>query len=116
MARRRAATASAAAAVAASATVCALLVLAAPEAVAQGCSMCRTAVEGMDDPLARSLSRSVLFMVSMPFAVVASIAGWLFFTYRRGEGAPELRSGRPRGGAPSRPHEDERSESGRSQT
>jgi len=56
-------------------------------ALAQGCAMCRTAVEGQDDPLTRGLSRSVLFMVSMPFAVFFSAAGWLYVTHRRAKAA-----------------------------
>ena len=46
--------------------------------------MCRTAVEGQDDPLARALSASTLFLMAMPFAVAASVGGWLFYTMRRG--------------------------------
>ncbi len=53
-----------------------------PEALAQGCAMCRTAVEGSDDPLARALSVSTLFLLAMPFAIVASVGGWIFFSLR----------------------------------
>lgn len=55
---------------------------ASPEALAQGCAMCRTAVEGAEDPLARALSWSTLFLLAMPFAVVASVGGWIFFSLR----------------------------------
>lgn len=55
-----------------------------PGVMAQGCAMCRTAVEGQDDPLARALSASTLFLVAMPFAVVASVGGWILFSLRRG--------------------------------
>jgi len=75
------------------------------EALAQGCSMCRTAVEGADDPLARGLSKSTMFMVSMPFAVVASIAGWLVFTIRRAKAGGFVTpiAGSPVGSGPRRP-------------
>ena len=55
-----------------------------PGAMAQGCAMCRTAVEGQDDALSRALSASTLFLLAMPFAVVASVGGWLFFSLRHG--------------------------------
>jgi hypothetical protein len=76
--------------------------LAAPEALAQGCSMCRTAVGDAADPLAKALSWSSLFMVSMPFAIFASIAGWLAVSIRR-RGIPAAEEGwapvAPRGAA-----------------
>ena len=52
-------------------------------AFAQGCAMCGTALQAQDDPLARSISASVLFMMSMPFAVFFSVAGWLVYRHRR---------------------------------
>lgn len=58
-------------------------VLAPIPAVAQGCSMCGTALQDEDDPLARSISRSVLFMMSMPFAVTFTVGGWLVYRHRR---------------------------------
>jgi hypothetical protein len=53
------------------------------EALAQGCAMCRTAVQSPDDPLVRGINFSVAIMLVMPFAVIGSIGGWLIFTYRR---------------------------------
>lgn len=57
-----------------------------PGLLAQGCAMCRTAVEGQNDPLARALSSSTLFFMAMPFVVAASVGGWLFLAFRRGGG------------------------------
>ena len=54
-----------------------------PEALAQGCAMCRTAVQSPDDPLALGINVSVAMMMFVPFAVVGSIGGWLVFVYRR---------------------------------
>ena len=34
------------------------------------------------DPLARALSISTLFLLGMPFAIVASVGGWIFFSMR----------------------------------
>jgi heme/copper-type cytochrome/quinol oxidase subunit 2 len=53
------------------------------DAMAQGCAMCGTAAGGATDPLARSLSASVLFMMSMPFLIFFSVAGWLVWRFRR---------------------------------
>ena len=39
--------------------------------------MCGTATGGAGDPLARSLSISTLFMLSMPFLIFLSVGGWL---------------------------------------
>lgn len=62
----------------------AALALAAPaDALAQTCAMCRSAVQSPDDPLARGINLSVALLVSAPFAVFASIAGWLAYAWRR---------------------------------
>jgi hypothetical protein len=56
--------------------------------------MCRGVVQSGTDPLAHGMNTSVLFMVSMPFAVVGVIGGWLVYTYRRAgrERAPAPRA------------------------
>jgi len=59
--------------------------------VAQGCAMCATAVDG-DDPLARGLNISILFMLSMPFVLVGSVGAWFAYMYWRGHARrPPLR-------------------------
>jgi len=45
--------------------------------------MCATATGDAADPLARSLSISTLFMLSMPFLIFFSVAGWLAWRLRR---------------------------------
>ena len=73
--------------------VLAVLLLAAPSALAQGCAMCGTAVQDSADPLARSISSSVLFMMSMPFALFITVGGWLFYRHRHSpEGSKEKQS------------------------
>ncbi len=36
-----------------------------------------------DDPVTDPYNWGVLFLMAMPYAVAASIAGWLFYSYRR---------------------------------
>lgn len=83
----------------AAAVAAAAFLLLSPEALAQGCAMCRTAVEGQDDPLTRGLSHSVLFMISMPFAVFFSAAGWLFFSHRKAKAAGRIEEPPPAAGS-----------------
>ena len=73
----------------------AMILLIPADALAQ-CAMCGTAISSPDDPLARGLYWSVLFLGTMPFLIIGSIGGWLIYTYRRGPGrrqttAPILR-------------------------
>jgi hypothetical protein len=46
----------------------------------QACSVC---IAG-GDPAADAFNSSVLFLMATPYLVVGSIAGGLFYTYRRG--------------------------------
>jgi hypothetical protein len=48
--------------------------------LAHACSVCLT---GADDPTADAFNWSVIFLMATPYTVVGSIAGWLFYTYRR---------------------------------
>jgi hypothetical protein len=52
------------------------------ELLAQGCAMCKT-IGGAEDPLARGLNVSILFLVSMPFFLLGSVGGWFYYLYRR---------------------------------
>ncbi len=56
-----------------------LAVVLAP-ALAHACAVCWT---GEGDPTADAFNWSVLFLMATPYTVVGSIAGWLFYTYRR---------------------------------
>lgn len=64
---------------------CALALALASEAGAQGCAMCGTVGQGKDDPLVQGLFASILFMVSMPAALVLAVGGWFFYRLRHGE-------------------------------
>ena len=48
------------------------------EALAQGCAMCATALKGSNDPLTRSFAFSSILMLSMPFTLFASVAGYFW--------------------------------------
>lgn len=75
----------------------AAVLLVAGDATAQGCAMCKTALGGPGDPLARGINTSIYFMMAMPFALFAVVAGWLFYAFRQagrggGDGAGAERS------------------------
>jgi hypothetical protein len=56
--------------------------LAARSAAAQ-CAMCGTAIQGSEDPLANGIFWSVLFLISLPYAIVGSFVVGLVWAYRR---------------------------------
>jgi hypothetical protein len=69
------------------------LVLIVP-AVTFACSVCLGGADGHDH-LTNAFNWSVLFLMAMPYAVVASIAGWLFYSYRsaiRKRGSPKKKA------------------------
>ncbi len=76
-------------------TFCSVLIV---PAVASACAVCLGGADG-NDPVADAFNWSVLFLMAAPYAVVGSIAGWLFFAYRKaarkrgliGRKAPVLR-------------------------
>jgi len=49
-------------------------------AIANACAVCWA---GDGGPIEEAFNWSVLFLMATPYAVVGSIAGWLFCTYRR---------------------------------
>ena len=57
-------------------------------ALAQGCAMCKTALSGSEDPLAVGIFWSVMLMMTMPFVLLASVGGWIFYTYRNASRSP----------------------------
>lgn len=59
------------------------------DSFAQGCSMCASSLQDPEDPLARSISRSIVFMASMPFLLFATVAGWIYWRLRNHEEAEE---------------------------
>ena len=59
---------------------------------AQACAVCLTGASA-NDPVTDAFNWSVLFLMAMPYAVVGSIAGWLFYQYRRARTGKAGRSG-----------------------
>jgi len=56
-----------------------VLILSIPtDTFAQGCAMCQTVMPHGSEPIARGMFWSVLLLMCAPFAVGASIGGWLF--------------------------------------
>lgn len=60
---------------------CSLAVMFSTQVLAQGCAMCQTLMPRANEPMARGMFWSVLFLMSAPFTVAASIGGWLFYQY-----------------------------------
>lgn len=58
--------------------------LAAP-VTAAACSVCLGGASP-DDPVANAYNWSILFLMATPYAVIGSVGGWLFFSYRRARG------------------------------
>lgn len=56
--------------------------------LAGACAVCWIGGSSPDhDTTARGFYWGLLFLMAMPFAVVGSIAGWLFYVYRRAHGS-----------------------------
>ncbi len=51
-------------------------------ALAQGCAMCGSGF-GVDDPTARAINYSILFLMAAPYALCAAVGGWLWLRHRR---------------------------------
>lgn len=63
--------------------IVALAMVAMPaESLAQGCAMCATYLSA-GDPRSEAFKTSILFLMAMPFTVVASVGGWIAWMYRR---------------------------------
>ncbi len=60
-----------------------MIVLAGPGRVlAQSCAMCASSF-GPNDPVTKAFNWSIIFLMAAPYTLVAVVAGWLVFTYRR---------------------------------
>lgn len=65
----------------AGAAAAALALLNADGVLAQGCAMCATYVTEAD-PVAHAMKYSILFLMAMPFTMLAVVGGWFYFAYR----------------------------------
>jgi len=59
-----------------------VVVWAATRAQAQSCAMCGSSF-GVDDPVQRAFSWSILFLMAAPYTLFGAVAGWLFYVHRR---------------------------------
>jgi hypothetical protein len=50
---------------------------------AQGCAMCKTALDGPADPLTEAFNVSSLFLMATPYTVVGTIGAWIYLSSRR---------------------------------
>jgi hypothetical protein len=50
---------------------------------AQGCAMCATYLSNGHDPRADAFKISIMFLMAMPFVVVATAGGWIVWMHRR---------------------------------
>jgi hypothetical protein len=55
------------------------------DALAQSCAMCASSF-GVNDPVTKAFNWSIIFLMAAPYTLVATVGGWLFFTYRRAAG------------------------------
>lgn len=62
---------------------CSLAVMLSTQVLAQGCAMCQTVMPHANEPMARGMFWSVLFLMTAPFVVGVSIGGWLFYQHWR---------------------------------
>jgi hypothetical protein len=53
------------------------------QVLAQGCSMCQTALDGPSDPLAQAFNVSSLFLMALPYTLVGGFAAWITLAARR---------------------------------
>lgn len=65
--------------------VAALLAVLPAEALAQGCAMCKTALDGPMDPTTEAFNVSSLFLMAAPYTVVGTVGVWMYLSARRGD-------------------------------
>jgi heme/copper-type cytochrome/quinol oxidase subunit 2 len=63
------------------------------QSLAQGCAMCATYLSNGADPRAQAFKISIMFLMAMPFVVVATAGGWIVWMYRRSR--PSVSIGEP---------------------
>src|SRR3989441_7862689 len=64
-----------------------LLLGATTRALAQSCAMCGASF-GPNDPTSRAFSWSILFLMAAPYTIVFTVAGVMFYMYRRAPPPP----------------------------
>jgi hypothetical protein len=59
-----------------------LLLVAAGQALAQGCAMCGNSF-APDDPATNAINTSIAFLLLAPYTLLAGVAAWLYVRHRR---------------------------------
>ena len=67
--------------------VAALLSILPADALAQGCAMCKTALDGPMDPTTEAFNVSSLFLMATPYTVVGTLGLWMYLSARRADPA-----------------------------
>jgi hypothetical protein len=57
------------------------------QALAQGCAMCKSSLDGPNDPTAQAFNVTTLFLMAMPYVVVGSVGAWMYVSTRRHHGS-----------------------------
>jgi len=65
--------------------VAALLSVLPADALAQGCAMCKTALDGPMDPTTEAFNVSSLFLMATPYTVVGTLGVWMYLSARRAD-------------------------------
>jgi hypothetical protein len=65
--------------------VAALLAVLPADALAQGCAMCKTALDGPMDPTTEAFNVSSLFLMATPYTVVGTLGVWMYLSARRAD-------------------------------
>ena len=71
-------------------TILGALLLSAGPVFAQ-CAMCGTALQDTDGPLTRGIFWSVVFLISLPYSIVAGFIGFLYWRFRQARSAERAR-------------------------
>ncbi len=66
--------------------VVAVLAIVPADALAQGCAMCKTALDGPLDPTSEAFSISVLFLMVTPYTILGTLGVWMYLSARHGDG------------------------------
>ena len=53
------------------------------DAIAQGCAMCKTALDGPMDPTTEAFNASTLFLMAAPYTLVGTVGIWMYLSARR---------------------------------
>jgi hypothetical protein len=70
------------------------------ETLAQGCAMCKTALDNPTDPTAHAFNVSTLFLMAMPYTIVGTVGAWIYLTSRRQRSTTEHHPGADPGALP----------------